>query len=54
MKKQLMWFVFGVIAGMIGVTTLSASKSSSVDGWSNHDIAQVIRLLEKIADNTAR
>lgn len=54
MKKTLIAFVFGVIVGTIGVGMLNASKSSNVDGWSNQDIYQVIRLLERIADNTGK
>lgn len=54
MKTNMKWFLMGVIVTILGLTTLSASKSSNVDGWSNHDIAQVIRLLTTIAENTAR
>lgn len=53
MKKQLMWFAIGIIVGSIGLTVLSAS-SSYENSWRDQDIAKVIRLLEKIADNTAR
>jgi protein-S-isoprenylcysteine O-methyltransferase Ste14 len=52
MKKQLMWFVIGVIAGTIGVTTLSAIEMGRY--WSGKEIGRVIYLLEKIEVNTRR
>jgi len=59
MKRQLMWFVIGAIVGMIGISTLSASRaqrnvSEAGSGWTERDVYRAINLLEQIADNTKR
>lgn len=53
MRKNMMWFVIGAIVGMIGISTLSA-RSIDGYGWSEQDVYQAIKLLERIADNTAK
>ena len=52
MRKNMMWFLFGAIVATIGTATLSAYEVGRY--WKDSEIRQVIRLLETIAENTAR
>lgn len=52
MNKVIAAFIAGVIAGTIGMSTLSASNGGG--GWTDRDVFRAIQLLEKIAANTAR